>query len=316
MNNVVVVGVGNIGMRHLQGLTKCAVPVSLYGVDPLSQSITAARQALADIPHDIEFLSSLEDLPTTIDLAIIATNSEVRLAVLEQLVSHASIHYLLLEKVLFQSAKDFARCRELLKEEKAEAYVNCPRRLYDLYQSIAAWIGDAEVDLLTVTGGRWGLACNGIHFVDLFGYLTGRQPDAYSVVLDSEIQSSKRSGFIEFTGSIHASACSSKLIMTATDSDNPKVDISLYAGSKSCFVDEVAGVAHLFDDREPSGDISFPVPYQSELTSGVADGLLRGEGCSLTDFDTSVALHLPFIEALLDHCRRQGNTDMNRLPIT
>ena len=54
-----------------------------------------------------------------------------------------------------------------------------------------------------IFGENWGLSCNSLHFIDLICYLTDSNIISINTSgVSDKIMSSKRAGFIEFTGSI------------------------------------------------------------------------------------------------------------------
>lgn len=56
------------------------------------------------------------EFPHEIELVVIATSSNMRRIVFEQLIDHAFVKYILFEKVLFQRKEDYYFVQEKLKE--------------------------------------------------------------------------------------------------------------------------------------------------------------------------------------------------------
>ena len=109
MINIVLIGAGKLGSRHLQALAKIGIEAKIYVVDPSIESTEIAFARFKEIPQNsnvkhIEFLKNIDDLNIrTVDVAIIATSSEHRFFALNSLLSHVSVNYLILEKFLFQN---------------------------------------------------------------------------------------------------------------------------------------------------------------------------------------------------------------------
>ena len=94
------------------------------------------------------------------------------------------------------AVKDFEDIIELLEDKKAKAWVNCPRRTYPFYHEMQECFNPGEQIFFNLFGGGWGLACNSIHVLDLFSYLTGENNIRLNVSgLDRTIQKSKKNGF-------------------------------------------------------------------------------------------------------------------------
>jgi predicted dehydrogenase len=315
MNTVAVIGVGNLGFRHLESLYKSDMPLSLFAVDPSEAARERARSLAGGSSKGVTAVASIAELPASLDLVIIATGADVRLAMTETLLQRAKVRILVLEKVLFQRPEDFATCERLLAAHGVTCFVNCPRRMYDVYGELKGIIG-SSVRYMSVAGGEWGLGCNSVHFVDLFQFMTGRAPTDFALHLDSGSLASKRAGFLEFTGTIHASVDSSALTLTATRGSGAKSHITLVGGDLSCTVDEGSGVARVFEREQLAKEIAFRVPYQSELTSRVAAALLRDGTCALPSYADSAAAHLPFIKAMLAHAQAHVDRGLTKVPIT
>ena len=67
---------------------------------------------------------------------------------------------------MFQKEEEFDIALNWFVEKNIRAWVNCPRRLFNIYQKIKNEIIDEDIITMTVFGGEWGLACNAIHYID------------------------------------------------------------------------------------------------------------------------------------------------------
>ena len=91
MINIVLIGAGKLGSRHLQALAKIGIESNIFVVDPSAESreIAFARynevQVNSNIKH-LEFKDDISDLKIQrADVAIIATSSEIRFFALNSL---------------------------------------------------------------------------------------------------------------------------------------------------------------------------------------------------------------------------------------
>ena len=96
MKNIVVIGAGQLGSRHLQALSKVNVQTRIEVVDPFADALEVARARFNEMPSNsnisgINFYSSLSELSSHVDLAIIATNSDIRAEVIRTLVRHCNV---------------------------------------------------------------------------------------------------------------------------------------------------------------------------------------------------------------------------------
>ncbi|WP_054637519.1 Gfo/Idh/MocA family oxidoreductase [Thalassobacillus sp. C254] len=135
---IAVIGMGQIGRRHLQALTRIDRPIHIQVVDPSPSALQQARKAYHDMkppryPQHVEYFSRLDSLSPHLHLAIIATTAEVRKATVEQLLRLKNVHRLILEKVVFQYPDDFVNINKVLQEKNVKTWVNCPLRIYPFF---------------------------------------------------------------------------------------------------------------------------------------------------------------------------------------
>lgn len=310
MKTVVVIGIGNLGMRHLQAICQLA-NIRIIAIDPSAGAIEKAKSILECNTEHIVFYTDLSSLRENVDVAIIATDSSIRKHVITELISRVKVEYLILEKVLFQYKSDYYEIGALLKENNVKAWVNCPRRSVDFYKMLKHLFINASYINLSFTGTLWGIGCSSIHFIDLLAYLTGTAHNLIVSVqgLDNEIITSKRSGFVEFTGELtgtindinHFSLISNKFGM------EPLI-ITLNSNVTSCIINESEGLAVLkkVENNWEEEKIVFKMPYQSQLTDKIISQIFETGGCDLTSYDESVKLHIPLIESLLNKINEQG----------
>ena len=330
MINAVIIGAGQLGSRHLQGLVKSKNDLSIYVVDPNKEALETADLRSKEISHEqkITFQTEIRDLPRTIDFAVIATNANVRIQVLQALVAHASIKTLILEKVLFQYEDAYHKAWELIESHSIQCYANHPRRAQYIYQKIKHDLKDyshVKFDI-DVFGVNWGLGCNGLHVSDLIEYLFSDEVNSYSIdELDQNLLLSKRKGFNEFTGTIKGNTLrghSFRITSSyAQDSAIRPITITLNSPEVTFWVSEAGKEA--FYLRETNGlqvkRETFkvePIKFQSDLTGNWIDLAISGEKLPLTEYGQAMRNHSKFINALLDHIKIITGIKTEICPIT
>jgi predicted dehydrogenase len=326
-SNYLLVGAGQLGTRHLQALVGNAhQPTTIQVVDPFEASLVMARERAEAVENsdgyvELSYLRKLEHVLPIIDFSVISTNANCRLDVIEQLLTKSSVRYLLLEKVLFQSADQLNQALDLIERVGTDAYVNCPRRMYPIYRELREHLKDAKRVVLTVEGDDWGLACNAIHFIDLWAFLTGCTDYEVDVsALGSTILDSKRAGYKEVTGILrgYAAGHAFHLNSRALDSaDKKPLKVRIETEQLAIDVLESKGICRIVDLAKHSElEQSFSIPYQSQLTHLVADSLLQHGRCELTPFKESAALHKPLLKALLAFFNEYDDVVRDHCPIT
>lgn len=178
MYKIALIGAGQIGSRHLQALALTKIPVSVEVVGRSSQSLVKAKERFEQIQgtgfvKNVKYFQTMKSLSNLIDIAIIATNADVRRKVIEELIQYKKTRFLLLEKVVFQSVQDFQEIIELLKINQVKAWVNCRQRMCTFYQEVQKHLGNGERIIYEIQGGNWGMGCNSIHSIDLISFVSG-----------------------------------------------------------------------------------------------------------------------------------------------
>jgi len=170
--NILISGFGQMGCRHAQSLLASNDDYSIYVIEPSDEAFETGLSTIGASKTDFIRHLKFEELNAPIDLAISATCSKPRYSILLDLIEYG-IKYFLLEKVVFQSLKQFDTIIEKLESNCAEAYCHMPRRYYNNYIKLKSRINDKKTILQhNVYGGNNGIGCNAIHYMDIFEYLT------------------------------------------------------------------------------------------------------------------------------------------------
>lgn len=324
MDKITVVGAGNIGLRHIQALLLSEKPLELHVMDPSDESLQRVKQVWeqAELKTEIKinFAKNIDELPKQIELAIVATASNIRRQVVEQMIIGHGIRNLILEKVLFQKVEDYDAVYALLCKNNIPTWVNCPRRMYPIYESIKEELSDVENMQILVSGGQaWELACNAIHMVDLIGYLAGCENGKVDLSgLDKEMYESKRKGFLEVGGTIKGclGRCDSFAITTDKKNILP-LTVMIDSPKMKCIINENTkkiAIARSCNNWEYE-KIEGIFPYQSQLTHMAVWSILEQGMCQLPTFQEAKYEHLLLQIPLTEYFEKQG-VEKGLCPIT
>jgi hypothetical protein len=325
MFSLAIIGAGQLGSRHLQALARLSLPCVIDVVDPSPQSLEIARQRFDEMPPNaaisrVRYHSTIDALPRTLDYVIVATTADVRLRVIQSLLQHASIASMLLEKVLFQRADEYAVARQLLETHRVRTWVNCVNRVFPIYAEIREFFATESLRYFQVRGGDWGLGCNSIHYLDILGMLTNALPELISTSdLDRVLVPSKRKNYQEFTGVLrgkYAGGIEFEIASFAASSD--RLQLMFRSENRTCLFDERSGSAAFFkaEDNGVWECKKFKMPFLSETGTTVATQILSHGTCALPTFEQSTAYHLPLIKALGTHAAACNGTSSDVCPIT
>lgn len=324
MKNIVLIGAGQLGSRHLQALSKVNFPTRIEVVDPFAEALEVARTRFNEMPPNsnisgINFYSSLFELSSQVDLAIIATNADVRSEVIRTLVSHSNVRNVVLEKVLFQTPEEYAEIHILFKEKNINAWVNHPRRMFPYYAKLKELVAGSKQVSYQVQGGDWGLACNGLHFIDHLAFLTGYdEVEIHTDRLNTSVISSKRKGYIEVSGILSGKIGQHTFELFCNEIASPVV-ITICSDKLNATIDEVNGCVRISTKENGWNwlEINTKINYfQSELSNLIAEDIIGMGRCDLPTFAHATKLHIPFINAIMKHINHYGVEKHTACPIT
>lgn len=317
---IAIVGAGQLGSRHLQGLATATLSMEIFVVDPSIAALNIAQSRYEEVPpvseKKITFLQNPLDLPKELDLAIIATTAQVRRKVIENILQNRTAKNFILEKVVFQRTDDFHRIKELFLHHKSEAWINCPRRMFPIYREIKKKIKRGKVEM-TVIGQNWGLACNSIHMIDLFAFLTEERQLLFNgKQLENRIYDSKRLGFQELRGELSVeSPKGDTLKIIDEDRTSSELIISITTDKMRYVINEAQNLAS-HTQKGKTMQITIKMYYQSELTGKIAEQILKKGKSHLTSYDECLVYHTQMLEAFNDHFTKITGKTIQSCPIT
>lgn len=322
--SIAIIGAGQLGSRHLQSLAILKREVTIQVVDPSKESLQRAKNiydAVAEVySNGVEYFEAINELNNDITVAIIATSSMPRRKIVEELLKTKKIQYLILEKVLFPRIEDYKIVGKLIKAHGCKAWVNCSRRMIKDLQNLKEELKDERFLQMAVLGNQWGLACNAIHFIDLFAYLSGNI-DGYTYdisLLDEGFVDSKRKGYIEITGTLQVNSPKGNISISSFDGLSSPVTITIYGEKTQAIIFESQGEMRITKQEDGWGPKvrKFTLPYQSQLTSILIEAILNTGDCSLVTYEVSCKIHIPLIEAILKHINKCEREEKKLCPIT
>ena len=95
MNSILILGSGQIGSRHLQGVLKLNRDLYVFVLDPSNESLTLSKERAAEVEHNhlINYITNPSELPSEIDVVIIATDASIRYKVASDLIARIKIGF-------------------------------------------------------------------------------------------------------------------------------------------------------------------------------------------------------------------------------
>lgn len=317
MYKVAIIGAGQLGSRHLQGLKVAASPLSITVVDSCQESLKVAKERYESVlgigEKEAFFTDDINNLPSSLDFVVVATGSKPRAAIVKTLLNHSTVSNLILEKVLFTKLDDYDEIEFLLKRKEVRCWVNCPRRMFGSYQLIQKSLSCSEPITMEYKGTPWGLCCNAMHFIDVFMYLTGENTYSLDTTgIEPEIIASKRSGYVEMDGTLSITTPKgSTLTLTSSQALHNTAVVEIKNGLNYISLDESTGIL-IIDGKT----VKVATPFQSQMTGLLADMVLSTGYCPLSPYEISALYHRTFIKEMLNKYNSITNEGSDMLPVT
>lgn len=319
LSQISIIGCGNIGRRHLQSclnLGGSAYEITILEPQELMVEKARAMVGASNTNVSVSFVSSIEDLPELIDVAIIATSSDVREDIVAALLKLKAVKYLILEKFLFQSANAYEHIGSLIARTGVPTYVNCPTRIWPVFQTLAQVMRGETVTSIQYDSVGGDIGCNGIHMLDLLSFLVGSENYEIERFQLLDYRPAKRAGYLKLAGILNgAFRVHGRTIpfqITAPEGE--------YAGGVTSV--ELAGKGPI-QCREDGANVvvsgagapptmlqtDWAAPYQSTLTSMYVERLIADGEIGLPTYNTSMRMHLSLLKQFLNALNAEGVLD-------
>jgi hypothetical protein len=296
--NILVVGFGNMGCRHTQSILNSTIKAAIWVIEPSEEIFKINSERIGAINGQLNHLKQIEELSVSIDFAIVATSAEPRFEVVKKLLN-IGIKKLLVEKVVFQSEAQFDEIIRLLKQNDAKAYCNFVNRYFNHFSAIKENLVSELPISMVVLGGDFGLGCNGLHYVDLFNFITNQESNIVNYNLSENKTPHKRGiNFKEVLGNMSwSNTKGDKLLVSSDIKRGSVVEIVISNNENLFFVGEntqtlvkmTLGEDLLFETANPL--------YTSTLTSQIVIDIITGKTLLPTIQETRNC-HIQFFGAI------------------
>ncbi len=324
MKKIAIIGAGQLGSRHLQGLAKTNISCLVEVVEPFEGARITAKQRFEEIPSNekiekLDFYENISKLSNELDLVVIATNADVRFKVITELLKNKEVENLVLEKVLFQKISDYKEIKQLLEQTNTKCWVNHPRRMFPFYKNLKEELSNNKNIHFCISGGSWGLGCNGLHFLDCIEYLSNTQNiELDTRYLNKKLYETKRAGFKEVNGMITGKADNYTFVINCFEENVSPVQFNITSDSLNILIDEANGwykTSKKNDNWQHEIKNEKIIYFQSELTNILAEEIFN-DTCFLPTYNEAMDLHIKYLEKLIEHINSFSEIKYDFCPIT
>lgn len=312
---VLLVGLGALGVRYLEGLSRLDCPVSVDLLDVNDEALSKALEVwgeLSPVSANLgRIVHKIDEIGCSYDICIVATTSRGRRDLIKQLRTKSEIKYWVLEKVLEQSISAIDEISIILKSECC--WVNTPRRVMPHFEQLKRSLLHADISEINVVGYKWGIACNSIHYVDLVSWLLGKS--LVRVITDGLLawRPAKREGFFDVDGELicvfegGVKLC----LQSVSEKQCQMIELSSKSGL-TWSLNETTGAFRCGDTSLQNSKLLF----QSEITAPIVKSILLTGRCGLPSLEESVHSHKILINSLLENYNSERQRSANLLNIT
>jgi predicted dehydrogenase len=247
-----IVGLGQMGLRHLQVLRNLDLPiVGASDVLPAARDKASAQFALPAKTMFADPTAMIEEMRP--DLFIVATTAPSH-EVLVCRAADAGAKAILCEKPMAVSLAACDRMIEACISSGTRLAVNHQMRFMDHYVLSKSIIDDESFGALgsvTIVAGNFGLAMNGSHYFEMFRYITGESPVEVSAWFSPvTVPNPRGSQFIDQAGSVRLTTAKGRRFYLEAGHDQGHGLHVTFAGSNGRLdIDELAGKGRLVTRR-------------------------------------------------------------------
>lgn len=321
--NLVLVGCGNVGSRHLQAVAKLPYDIVIDIVEPNKDAQALAKSRLNEIEydknnHNFFWRQSLDEVMNKSNLVIISTLSTGRIDIINQLLEKGHSRFLV-EKMVCQSVEEYVSLLSQMKKFNAKGWVNTTPRCFKSYQKIKDHLGKTDmIHLSVLANSDAGLSTNAIHYIDLFCWLA----EDYEIKLGGEflsnelIPNKRGKNFKEFSGTLLGSLKNGSLLsLTFVPSYKGGVTVNISGNNEHFIIDETNEKITLLTERQ-NYDWKFKYEHVSSLTTAIAHDILEKDHCFLPNLHDSFYAHSELFRIFNLHVSRILKEDVQICPIT
>lgn len=314
--NILILGAGNIAIRHIQGLCKYEKKkLSFYIFDIKNDYKYKFKSEIEEIKLTNNF-NEIKDLDQVtnikFELVIIATTANARVKLLKNILDSIKYRFILLEKPICNSILDL----EYLKNNTdKKIFINFPRRYCEWHKNIKKILTrdyQNKVKKIKISGNNLGIACNSCHFVDLTYFWTNNK--LLDVNTDNLLEwtNSKRDRFYEVIGKIKFRFENDVYLSIKSEDNIKKFKFEVFDDKKIILeIDYAKKIAKFESGLELVGNLK----KQSE-SSQILLNLIQQNSLDICRLGTEVNFHEKILLKLIDFWNYKKKQQINEIMIT
>jgi hypothetical protein len=297
--NILIIGFGNIGYRHFQGLclVNTKIKITVFDID----INTFKKIDALLISKNIKILKTTKaPKKQKFDLVISASTNFKRYMVMKNLINNNTIRYIILEKIAFESPAQYFNFYNLLSKKKSiQCFINYNRNMMKSYIDLKKKIKNKQINYISVIGSNWNLVSNSLHFINLFLYLFEKKDFSFiEHKLHKKIYLSKRKGFSQLKGKIIFQLTDIKIVLE-DNLKNKSSLITLKSINEKIVIDESNQKIIYHDLKKNKSTIKkFKINLVSQQSKEIYSQILNKKPILLPKYKTSFKFDIFFCKLI------------------
>lgn len=312
--NFLIVGFGNLGRRYLDAIISTKLNSNIFIFD-----LDKSQYPKISSSKNLFYVKNLEDITNKIDICFFSSNSNRRYESIKSVFKVTSPKFIIIEKILAQSTKELKNILNFFKKKKItnKVWVNTHYRTYKIFKKIVNKNRKFFNNKVDISGYNWGLACNAIHYIDLYSDIfKSKLLRVDSRKLETKwVKSKKRQGFYEVFGSMEILFDNNKFLNLTCKKSNTKSSIIHklhFSKNKFYKIFEKNGkIQSNFSKRSKF----FFEPVSLKMKKFIIKIIKYGK-CDLTNIKDSTNQHLKFISELIRFWNKTHKKKILQIKIT
>lgn len=310
-NNIVIIGTGNIGKRHLQAVGNLKMADGVVCYDNIEASLNSVHPFCKANNIDAEHLDIRADYKNTLDaitpgsIVVIATTAKGRKDILLDVIAKRP-KAVIAEKPLCQSDEEYKQILAASKAGSVPVYVNLTRHSFDVYKRIKREIIAAK-ERIFVSVFPDGMSCIGIHIFDLMTWLFDAKTQEISSSTAFGLTETKRGGCFDFYGDMSLLLDNRDAAFFRAAQKDCVFSVKISTEDKEYNVFEYSKKMVITDRSGEVRTEEIEVPFVSQTTSKIVAQIMEGEKPDLPTVEESYLAH----KILFDYMRKNSLEGVN-----
>ncbi len=318
MKTILIIGLGNIGLRHAESIIK-KNKFKLEILDIRKNKINIFKKKILKFNKNIKFYGNISNIKLNYDLVIIATNSLNRDTLIHQLIKQTKFSKLIVEKIVFQKINLYTKYINLFNKKKIKCWVNCSNRFMYSFIQLKKYLNEKDPITMIVYGSKWNMASNFVHYVDLFSFfINDINLKVQTFNISKKIIKSKHKNCYEFLGNMSLTSNNNSSLILERTKDNQDHVLKIFSKNFYFELNKSNKKAYIRNEKQDLKKINFNIPLQSEMTNNLCISIIKDKKKPLSNLNNHYLMNKDLFKMIKNHYKsiKINKHNIADLPIT